>query len=116
MASAQREYLPAAAVSLGGLGLIAGLMLTPQPEAAVLGLVFPPWIDGGTALGHAAALSLPITDIRWHGRLVLIAPPATPEPPGGADWRDRLPPGVLVIAATGGLCTTPPVRTEGTPR
>lgn len=116
MTMAQRDYLPAAGVSLGGLGLIAGLMLTPQPEAAVLGLVFPPWIDAGAALGHAAALSLPIAEIRWRGRLVLVAPPERADLQEGAAWRDRLPPGVLVIAATGGLCTTAPARTEGTAR
>jgi hypothetical protein len=102
-----RETLPAGALSVAGLALLAGLMLAPQPDAPLVGVVFPPWIDGGTALAHAAALALPIVDIRWHGRLVVLAPPAS-DPVG---WRAGLPAGSLVIAASALLCTLPALAT-----
>ena len=109
MAFRVRDALPAAGVSLAGLALLAGLMLAPRPGAPLLGVVFPPWMDRGAALAHAAALALPIADIRWHGRLVVIAPPAAD--PGR--WRAALPPGSLVIAATGLFCA--PAATSDTP-
>lgn len=64
------------ATALAGLGFLAMLTLLPQPGAMRYGLLFAPWVSRAEAFNRAAALELPIVDIRMGGRLiVLVAAP-----------------------------------------
>lgn len=66
------------AAAFFGLGLLAALLLQPQPGSADQGLLFPPWVSRADAFQRAATLGVPITDIRLGGRLVVLRiPPGT---------------------------------------
>jgi len=68
------------ATALPGLTLLAAMTLQPQPGATRHALLFPPWVSRTDAPGRAAALGLPVTDIRQRGRLIVLsaAPPDSP--------------------------------------
>ncbi|WP_333828730.1 hypothetical protein [Pararhodobacter sp.] len=78
------------ATALAGLTLLAALTLQPQPGAGY-GLLFPPWVSRAEAFSRAAALEMPITDIRLGGRLIVLAPGP------GVERAGSRPPGALVI-------------------
>ncbi len=81
-----------------GFGLLAaerGTGAVPGPVAAIV----PPWQAGGMA--RAAALGLPIIDIRWNGRLLVLDASA-----GLGRLKDE---GLWIMDATGaGACATDP--------
>lgn len=68
-----RPSLIPMATALAGMILLAALTLQPQPGAASHGLLFPPWISRAEAFSRAAALGLPISDIRLGGRLIVLS-------------------------------------------
>ncbi len=80
------------------LALGLGLLLAGRFGAAGAGpvaAVVPPWQTGGMA--RAAALGLPIIDIRWNGRLLVLDASAGLEQLAGQ--------GLWLMDATGaGLC------------
>ena len=90
----------ALAVAVAGLGLLAGQQLWPAGPGP-LAAVIPPW--HGDAGARIAALDMPILDIRWGGRLVVVDPgPATAS--GAARiWRAGL---VPIAADTPATCLT----------
>ncbi|MCA2013006.1 hypothetical protein [Pararhodobacter sp. CCB-MM2] len=91
--------MSAMGVAVLGLGLLAGKQLLPVGDGPVAA-VLPPWRDDGAA--RIAALNLPILDIRWGGRLVVVD-----AGPGGASqvWHAGLLPLAAVAPAT---CLTTP--------
>lgn len=64
---------------LGSVGLI-GLELGPEPDAGRVAAVLPPW--HADALTRAAATGLPIVDLHWNGRVIVLDVAGTP---AGAD-------------------------------
>jgi hypothetical protein len=87
------------AVAVAGLGLVllAAERLAPGGPGPMAALV-PPWQTGGMA--RAAALGLPVLDIRWAGHLIVVDPG-----PEGAErlWRAGL---VPLSASAVGTCLT----------
>lgn len=63
------------AVLLGAVGLLGlvVLRLAPSEDDRFAALVFPPWVPAHEILGDAAALDVPLYDLGWNGRLVLLA-------------------------------------------
>lgn len=88
------------ATALAGLILVVALTVRPLPGAARHGLLFPPWVSPADAFSRAAALELPITDIRLGGRLIVLSAPLPTGSGAGGFFR-----GALVIAPGGAaLC------------
>lgn len=79
----------ATAIALLGLGVLTVGRIQPPGAGGPVAVIVPPWQSGG--LGFAAATGLPIIDIRWQGRLVLLD-----LAPGGAG-RAGLGPFVLAL-------------------
>lgn len=63
----------ASALAVAGLGLVllAAERLAPGGPGPMVALV-PPWQTGGMAL--AAGLGMPVLDMRWRGRLIVVDP------------------------------------------
>jgi hypothetical protein len=81
-----------------GLGLALAGRFDPAGAGPVAALV-PPWQQGGMA--RAAALGLPVIDIRWNGRLLVLDASAAPGRLAGQGlW--------LMDAAGAGVCATDP--------
>ncbi|MFN4099737.1 MAG: hypothetical protein ACK4GT_08165 [Pararhodobacter sp.] len=94
----------AVAVGIAGLGLIAVQQLWPAGPG-LLAAVIPPWQRDGAA--RIAALDMPLLDIRWGGRLVIVDPGPGPGLTGAARiWRAGL---VPLNASTPATCLA---RTE----
>lgn len=73
--------LPTLGVALFGLSALGWLMLTSASAqadggASQIGIVIPPWSQGGMAV--AAGFDLPIIDLRWGGHLVVVDVTAKP--------------------------------------
>lgn len=90
------------AVVLGGLLLLAALPFLAGPGAAQVAAFVPPWQHGGMA--RAAALGLPVLDIRWGGHLLLL----DPSPQDGALARLRGQGLLLLDASRLRLCPPAP--------
>lgn len=91
----------AVAVAVAGLGLMATQQLWPAGPG-LLAAVIPPWqVDGGARI---ASLDMPILDIRWGGRLVIVDPGSGPGTNGVARiWEAGLLP---LSASTPATCLT----------
>jgi hypothetical protein len=86
-----------------GLGLLLSGRLGVAGAGPVAAIV-PPWQTGGMA--RAAALGLPIIDIRWNGRLLVLDASAGQERLAGQ--------GLWVMDATGaGICGQGPAGRRG---
>jgi hypothetical protein len=91
---------------LGSFGLI-GLQLGPKPDSRRVAAVLPPW--HADALARAAATGLPIVDLHWNGRMIVLEISGTPT---GADLLRGQ--GFWVVDASGAaLCGLPPERNDG---
>jgi hypothetical protein len=93
-------HLSTFAIAIVGSGSLIGLQVSPAAESRQLAAILPPWHGG--ALARAAATGLPIIDMHWNGRVIVLDTSATPA--GAALLRGQ---GFWVLDATGtALCGT----------
>lgn len=97
--------LPTLAVAGFGILALGWLMLTsdlatPQNRQGKIGVIVPPWHQGG--LLAAAGLGLPIIDLRWDGHLIILSTDQRPD--AGAQLKAA---GYFVINTNvSAICTT----------
>lgn len=99
-------------LTIVGLLALTGVAVLPDDRSGQLGILIGPTVDGPAGMAQVLGLGLPVLDIRFGGRLVIIA--ADSDTAGRialADLRGRLPAGVFVLNARGETCVT--VQAQG---
>lgn len=94
-------------VVLAGFLALIGIALVPDEGAAQFGILAGPTRTSADGLIHVAALDLPILDVRFGGRLLIVSADSHAmgrlEPD---DLRQLLPPDMFVLKASGVTCAS----------
>jgi hypothetical protein len=63
---------PALVIAISGILYLLTLRLAPRSDDLAAILYYPPWVQNATITSELKALALPLRDIGWSGRLLVL--------------------------------------------
>ncbi len=94
-----------ATVVVAGVLALAGIAARPDDGSNQLGILIGPGRAVGDGLARVAQLDLPILDIRFAGRLIIVSRESHASGRAGLDdLRGRLPADMILLNASGATC------------